>query len=319
MLNIALLDDFQNAALTSADWSPLAGRARITPFHDHVMDETVLAARLAEFDVISLMRERTPFRRSLIERLPRLKLLVTTGAANTRIDLDAAAKCGVTVCGTESNNDTTPELAWALIMALVRKIPAEDRAIRAGGWQTSLGVRLKGRTLGILGLGRVGGRIAEIGQVFGMAVIAWSQNLTEEAAAAKCARLVTKSQLFSESDVLSVHLQLSPRTVGMVGRAELAQMKPTAYFVNTARGQIVDERALVEALAENRIAGAALDVYEQEPLPAGHPLTRLDNVVLTPHLGYVTEESYQLYYRQTVEGICAWLDGKPIRVIAVSR
>lgn len=314
-LRIAVLDDYQRVAEAKADWRLVGADAETVFFHEHVADEGAVAAMLADFDVVCIMRERTPFRRSLVERLPRLKLLVTTGMRNAAVDLEALAERGVTVCGTGAPGGPTAELTWGLILALMRRIPQEDRALREGRWQTTVGQETAGRTLGVLGLGRLGAKVAKIGQAFDMTVIAWSPNLTEERAAAAGVRLVTKDELFSEADVVSIHVVLSPRSRGLVGATDLARMKPTAYLVNTARGPIVDEAALAEALRARRIAGAGLDVYSTEPLPADHPFLGLDNTVLTPHLGYVTEGTYAQVYPETVEDIAAWRAGKPIRVL----
>jgi phosphoglycerate dehydrogenase-like enzyme len=314
-VRIAVLDDYQEVARSSADWSALDGRAEVTVFTSHMAGHDVLARHLAPFDVIVAMRERTPFPAALLARLPALKLLVTTGMRNAAIDLAAARGGGVLVCGTGGSGSAAPELAWGLIMAVTRHIPAEDAAVRAGGWQHTVGAGLAGRTLGLLGLGRTGERVARYGQAFEMDVIAWSQHLAAEHAQACGARLVSKRQLFAEAGIVSIHVQLSSRTTGLVGAAELALLGPDGYLVNTSRGPIVDEAALVAALRGNVIAGAALDVFGTEPLPAGHPLRTLPNTVVTPHVGYVTTESYQVFYREVVEDIIAWLDGTPVRVI----
>ena len=314
-LRIAILDDYQQVALGLADWASIGADAEVVSFDDHQADEAAVAARLADFDVVCIMRERTPFRRSLVERLPRLKLLVTTGMRNAAVDLPALAERGVTVCGTGAPGGPTAELTWGLILALMRQIPAEDRNMRAGRWQRTIGQETAGRTLGVLGLGRLGAKVAKIGQAFDMNVIAWSPNLTAERAAEAGARLVSKAELFSQADVVTIHVVLSDRSRGLVGADDLARMKPSAYLVNTARGPIVDEAALVAALRERRIAGAGLDVYGVEPIPADHPLLGLDNTVLTPHLGYVTEGTYAQVYPETVEDIVAWRKGAPIRVL----
>ncbi|BBK29763.1 lactate dehydrogenase-like 2-hydroxyacid dehydrogenase [Stella humosa] len=314
-LRIAVLDDYQRVALQFADWSQAGADAEIVAFDDNLADEGAVAARLADFDVVCIMRERTPFRRALVERLPRLKLLVTTGMRNAAVDLAALAERGVTVCGTGAPGGPTAELTWGLILALMRQIPREDRAMRAGRWQETIGQETAGRTLGVLGLGRLGAKVAKIGQAFDMNVIAWSPNLTAERAAEAGVRLVSKEALFAEADVVTIHVVLSPRSRGLVGADDLARMKPTAYLVNTARGPIVDEAALIDALRQGRIAGAGIDVYGVEPIPADHPLLALDNTVLTPHLGYVTEGTYGQVYPETVEAIAAWRAGKPIRVL----
>jgi phosphoglycerate dehydrogenase-like enzyme len=313
-MRVAVLDDYQGVALSYADWDRLP--ADVEVFRDHLAGDDELVERLVPFEVVVAMRERTPFTRARLERLPSLRLLVTTGMRNASIDLDAARERGVTVCGTGSLGPPTAELAWGLILALTRHIPAEDARLRAGGWQHTIGPELAGRTLGLLGLGRLGTRMARIAQAFEMRVIAWSQNLTAERAAEAGAEAVAKDELFRRADVVSVHLVLSERTCGLVGAAELAAMQPTAYLVNTSRGPIVDEAALLVALHEGRIAGAGLDVYDTEPLPAQHPLRLAPNTVLTPHIGYVTTGTYEIFYGEAVEDIAAWLDGAPLRVLA---
>jgi phosphoglycerate dehydrogenase-like enzyme len=276
-----------------------------------------VAARLADFDMVVAMRERTPFPRSLFERLPRLRLLVTTGMRNASIDLRAAADRGVVVSGTAGLPSPTAELTWALILALVRHVPREDRATREGRWQETLGTTLKGRTLGVLGLGQLGSRVARVGKAFEMDVIAWSQNLTAERATAVGATLAgSRDELLARADVVTIHLVLSDRTRGLVGARELGLMRPTAYLVNTSRGPIVDQGALIATLHAGKIAGAGLDVYDEEPLPADHPLRRLPNTVITPHLGYVTEETYQIFYSQALEDVRAFLAGAPVRVLS---
>ena len=315
MTRVAILDDYQQVARQIVDWATALPGIDVTTFADHLVDEDALAARLAGFDVVVAMRERTPFRRSLLAHLRRLRLLVTTGMRNAAIDLAAAAELGITVCGTAGSGNSTVELTWALILSLVRHVPAEDASIRAGGWQRTVGADLAGATLGVLGLGNLGRRVAAIGLAFGMDVIAWSQNLTAEAAAAAGARRVQREDLFRQADVLTIHLVLSDRTRGLVGAAELGVMKRSAYLVNTSRGPIVDEAALVEHLRAGRIAGAALDVYSVEPLPAGDPLRTLPNSVLTPHLGYVSERAYRTFYVEASEDIAAFLAGRPVRVL----
>jgi phosphoglycerate dehydrogenase-like enzyme len=315
MLQVAVLDDYQGVALAQADWRSLHPAAQIQVFTDHLDDLDTLARRLHVFDAVVLMRERTPFSRALIEKLPNLRLIVTTGLRNAAIDVEAATARGVQVCGTEMLPYPTAELTWGLIIALFRQIPAEDQAVRQGRWQTTLGRDLKGATLGILGLGRLGAQVAAVGRTFGMEIIAWSQNLTEAKAAEHGAALVSKAALFERADLVTVHVVLSERSRGLVGRAELDLMKPSSFLVNTSRGPIVDEAALVEALSRKRLAGAAIDVFEQEPLPGDHPLRRLDNVILTPHLGYVTAANYRLVYGQAVEAVRGFLDGAPVRPI----
>lgn len=315
MHRIAVLDDYQQVAARFADWSGLPEPAEVVEFHDHVADENALVTRLQPFDVVIAMRERTPFPRRVLERLPNLRLLVTTGATNKSIDVAAANEQGVTVCGTGAHLPATAELAWGLILAVARNIPAEDASVRAGGWQHTVGTDLAGATLGVIGLGRLGERVARIGQAFGMEVIAWSQNLTEERAAEVGARRVEKEELLEGADVVTVHLQLSDRTRGLIGRADLERMKPTAILVNTSRGPIVDEAALVEALRNGTIRGAGLDVFDEEPLPHDHPLRELRRAVLTPHLGYVTRKTYEVFYRDAVEDVAAFLAGSPVRVV----
>jgi phosphoglycerate dehydrogenase-like enzyme len=312
---VAILDDYQDVARRLADWPSLP--AEVVVFRDHLSDEAKVAARLADFDVVVAMRERTPFSRSLFERLPRLRLLVTTGMRNASIDLRAASDRGVVVSGTAGLPSPTAELTWALILALLRHVPREDRATREGRWQETLGTTLKGRTLGVLGLGQLGSRVARVGKAFEMDVIAWSQNLTAERAAAVGATLVgSRDELLARADIVTIHLVLSERTRGLVGARELGLMRPTAYLINTSRGPIVDEGALVATLRAGRIAGAGLDVYEEEPLPPDHPLRRLPNTVITPHLGYVTEETYQIFYSQALEDVRAFLAGAPVRVLS---
>jgi phosphoglycerate dehydrogenase-like enzyme len=316
MARIAVLDDYQRAAHRFADWGSLKPH-EVSFFHAPLGDPDAIVEALRPFDIIAVMRERTAFPAAVIERLPNLKLIVTTGARNASIDVKAAAARGITVCGTEGQNHPTPELTWALILALARKIPAADAAMRAGAWQEGIapGFGLKGQTLGLLGLGRLGGTVARIGAAFGMKLIAWSNNLTAERAQEFGAALVDKPTLFRSADVLTIHMVLGPRSRGLVGAADLALMKPTAYLVNTSRGPIIDEAALLATLKAGKIAGAGIDVYGQEPLPADHPLRGVSNTVLTPHLGYVTADTYEVFYPQTVEGIRAYLAGRPVRVI----
>jgi len=316
MRKVAILDDYQGVALQMADWSVLAPECRVEVFRDHLSDLAAVADRLRDFEIVTCMRERTPFGRDLLARLPNLRLLVTTGMRNAAIDLQAATDRGVMVCGTAGGPESPPaELTWGLILALVRHIPREDAATRAGRWGTTVGMSLANRVLGVLGLGRLGATVARVGAAFGMSVIGWSQNLTAERAAQCGAKLVTKEELFARSDVVSIHVQLSERTRGLVGARELGVMKRTAYLVNTARGPIVDEAALVRALEARAIAGAGLDVFDEEPLPADHPFTRLDNTLLMPHAGYVTEEQYRVRYRDTVENVAAYLKGAPLRIL----
>jgi len=315
MLRIGLLDDYQNAALCSADWSTLEG-VEIDVFEQHLgHDEDAVVAALTPYDILVAMRERTLFARSVFERLPNLRLLVSAGMRNLAIDLDAARERNVDVCGTDMVPHPAFEHTWGLILAITKQIPKEDRLMKAGGWQQGFGVGLEGKTLGILGLGRLGAKVAAVALNFGMEVIAWSENLTAERAAEAGAVRVDKNELFARSDVLTIHQLLSPRTRGMVGGAELALMKPSAYLVNTARGPIIDEAALVDALSRRAIAGAGLDVFEVEPLPVDHPLRSLDNVVLTGHTGFVVREFHELVYTQAVENIRAWQHSTPIRLL----
>jgi phosphoglycerate dehydrogenase-like enzyme len=315
MMRVAILDDYQGVALRLADWQSLHPRAQMQSFVDHIDDQDALAERLHVCECLVLMRERTPMPRALLERLPNLRLIVTAGMRNAAIDVAAATERRVQICGTDMLPYPTAELTWGLILALLRQIPREDRAAREGRWQTTLGIGLKGKTLGLLGLGRLGGQVARVAQAFGMEVIAWSENLTAERALAERATLVDKATLFARADIVSIHVVLSARTRGIVGAAELERMKPTAFLVNTSRGPVVDEAALLDALRRRRIAGAALDVFEPEPLAKSHPLLALDNVVVTPHLGYVTEENYRLIYEHAVEDIRAFLDGQVLRGI----
>jgi phosphoglycerate dehydrogenase-like enzyme len=312
-MRIALLDDYQNVALSMADWSRLAARAEIEPIHEHIADMEQLAERLQPYDAVMMVRERTKFPRALFERLSKLKLLITAAMWNIAIDLDAATEHGVQVCGTRDWSHATAELALGLMISLARHVPAEDRAMRAGRWQTRLGAGLHGRKLGLLGLGSLGSQMARFGTMLGMEVLAWSANLTDETAAACGARRVALNDLLTLSDVVSIHLKLSDRTRGLLGPRELALMPPHALLLNTSRGPIVEEAALLAHLQAGRIAGAALDVFEQEPLPVDHPFRRLDNVILTPHVGYVVEQNYRLVYGDTLEDIEAFMDGRVLR------
>lgn len=316
LVQVAIVDDYQGVALQSADWSQLKGDAEITVFRDHLSDSAALVERLKPFDVLCVMRERTPLTRELLEQLPNLKLIASTGSRNASIDLAAANQRGITVCNTGYSPHGAIEMTWALILAMLRNVPAEFASVRRGQWQTSIGGDLQGKTIGLVGLGNIGARIAQIAHAFGMNVLAWSQNLTLESAEKQGARLVSKEELFSAADIVTVHLVLSPRTRGIVGAAEFGVMKPTAYFINTSRGPLVEENALIQALESRAIAGAALDVYEIEPLPASHPYRSLERLLVTPHIGFVTEETYRIFYRDTVENIAAWLKGTPVRVSA---
>ena len=316
MHRIAVLDDYQYVAATYADWSQLPEPVEVVEFSAHIGDEDRLVAHLQPFDVVIAMRERTPFPRRVLERLPSLRLLVTTGMRNASIDVAAARELGVTVCGTGAHPSGTAELTWALILAVARHLPQEDASMRAGGWQQSVGTDLAGGVLGVVGLGRLGSRVARVGLAFGMDVVAWSQHLTDERAAeVGVRRAAGLHDLLDDADVVTIHLQLSDRTHGLIGHAELARMKPTAILVNTSRGPIVDEAALVTALREGTIGGAGLDVFATEPLPRHHPLREMRRAVLTPHLGYVTEATYQVFYREAVEDVAAFLAGTPLRVL----
>lgn len=314
-MKVAVLDDYQSVAESMADWSQLPPGAEVVFFSDHLTDETELAERLGGFDVVVGMRERTPFPRSLLERLPNLRLLVTTGRRNASFDIAAATELGVAVCGTDGAGEGPTELTWGLIIGLLRQIPLEDRRSREGRWGTTVGVGLKGKTIGLLGLGHIGSLMARVANAFDMQVAAWSQNLTADRARECGATLVDKDTLFRDSDIVSIHVVLSQRTRGLVGARELGLMKPTAYLVNISRGPIVDEAALVDVLQRRAIAGAALDTFDVEPLPGDHPLLRLDNTLICPHLGYVTDDSYRAMYAGAVEDIRAFASGEPVRVI----
>jgi len=314
-VQIAVIDDWQDVARDVVDWSVLDSLGEITFVHEYPADNATLAERLGQFEVICVMRERTRFDEDLLKRLPNLKLLVTGGMRNAALDMPAAARLGIKVCGTDSYKHAAPELTWALIMAATRNLLNEANALRAGQWQQGLGGDLHGKTLGILGLGSIGQRVAQFGQVFGMRVIAWSENLTAERAEQAGVTYVSKQQLFEQADVLTVHLVLSDRSRGLIDAQALDWMKPTALLVNTARGPIVDEAALIKALQKQRLGGAALDVFDQEPLPALHPFRTLDNVLATPHVGYVSRQNYELFFSQMIEDIQAWSAGEPIRLL----
>ena len=323
MLKIAVLDDYQRRAHEFADWDSLGAEAEVSFFHDPI-EPSRLPEVLGEFDVLCLMRERTAFGREVLERLPKLKLLVTTGMRNASVDVEYLLARGVTVSGTGMSYGggqgtgvpSTVEVAWALIFALYKRVTIEDAALREGRWQTGLPVNLAGQTLGLVGLGRLGGAMVAPARAFGMDVIAWSENLTDERTAELGVGRVSQEELLERSDVISIHLVLSGRTRALIGAAELALMRPTAVLINTSRGPIVDERALIDALREQTIAAAGLDVYDREPLPSGHELTKLRNVVLLPHLGYVSEEGLRVMYREVVEDIGAFIEGAPIRVLS---
>ena len=317
---VAILDDYAGAALRLADWTPVQNRSRVTVFNRHLSEDEAVET-LRPFDVVCTLRERMALPRTLLERLPNLKLITIVGRSLPNLDMAAATERGVLVAHTDfshprfrSVHDATPEFAWGLLIATVRNLAEEHRRMRGGGWQVTTGLTLSGKTLGLIGLGRVGKRMAGYAKAFDMEIIAWSQNLTADTAAAVGARPVDKATLFEESDVVSIHVVLSERTRGLVGEPELALMKPHAYLINTSRGPIVDEAAMIAALEAGRIAGAGLDVYYVEPLPSDHPLRLLPNVTLSPHLGYVTREMLGAFYSDTVEAVAAWLDGSPIRI-----
>ncbi|URM89909.1 D-2-hydroxyacid dehydrogenase family protein [Streptomyces sp. MRC013] len=316
-LRCAVLDDFQAIATSVADWSPVQDRVEVVGFTEHFATEDELASALADFDMAVTLRERVPFPASLLDRLPRLKLLVASGMRNSAIDHAAAARNGVTVCGTESSPTPPVELTWALLLGLARGIVTENEALRSNGpWQSTVGADLHGRRLGLLGLGKIGSRVARVGLAFGMEVAAWSENLTEERADEVGVRLASsKEELLRESDFVSVHLVLGERTRGLVGAPELALLKPTAYLVNTSRSAVVDQEALLAALHEGRIAGAGVDVFDVEPLPADHPVRTAPRLLATPHLGYVSRNNYRTYYGQAVEDIEAYLAGSPVRLL----
>lgn len=316
-MKIAILDDYQGAAFHYADWSGLSARAEVAVFTDHVSASEAVIARLLPFDVVVLMRERTPLPRAILEHLPNLRFIASTGARNASIDATAARERGIEIARTGNRADPTIEFTWALILASARNIVPESNAIRAGLWQQGVGYGLRGRTLGILGLGRIGSEVARIALAFGMEVIAWSQNLTAEVAAAAGARLVTKDTLFAHADILTVHLVLSERTRDLVGAAEISSMKSSARLINTSRGPIVNEEGLIAALYGGTIAGAAIDVFDQEPLPADHPFRSCPNLLATPHLGYVTDGMYRVFYEDAVSNITSWLDrNEPPRTMA---
>jgi len=328
-MRVAILDDYQQVSLASTDWSAVRSVGQIDVFAEHISRTDALVSALEPYDVVVAMRERTPFDADRLGQLPRLRLLVTTGMGNASIDLETAAARGVTVCGTGGIGTSTAELTWGLILALTRHIPEEDQRLKAagraggaalgfGGWQRTVGTDLAGKRLGVVGLGHQGRRVSDIGRAFGMKVVAWSQNLDPDVARKAHVKAVSKQELFSSSDVVTVHYKLSPRSAGLVGAAELALMKPSAYLINTSRGPLVDSAAMLAALRSGAIAGAALDVYDVEPLPLSDPLRSAPNVVLTPHLGYVTEETYRVFYGDAAEDIVAFAKGSPVRVLTAS-
>ncbi|MEA2879849.1 MAG: hypothetical protein QOF14_5045 [Hyphomicrobiales bacterium] len=310
----AILDDYQNVATKLADWSIPDIETKV--FNEPFADQKAAVAALKGFSIVCMMRERTPFLKTTLEQLPDLKLLITSGMRNASIDLEYAAERGIVVCGTEAAGQPTAELAIGIMLELARRIGYENNRMKSGvSWQSTLGIELAGKTLGLLGFGKLGSKVGEIGKAIGMKLIAWSENLTEEKAKAGGATLVSKQDLFRQADFLSIHLQLSARTRGLVGGKDLALMKPTAFLINTSRGPIVDEPSLMAALGSRKLAGAGLDTFDVEPLPLNHPLRKLDNVVLTPHLGYVSQEGYRVYYTQMVDDIRQWLAGSPVRVL----
>lgn len=307
-MKVAVLDDYQNVALRLADWSNVRRHAEITVFNDHIADPSAVVERLRPFDAVCVMRERTPLTREILQQLPNLKLIASTGPRNASIDTQTAADLGIAVTATGYDSTPTIEFTWSLILASMRRIDREAASLRAGGWQTGLGSNLRGKSLGVVGLGNIGREVARIALAFGMKVIAWSQNLTEEKASAAGATLVGKQTLFREADIVTVHLVLSSRSRGLIGAPELALMKPTARLINSSRGPIVDQAALIKALQDRTIAGAAVDVFDTEPLPADHPFRTLDNLLATPHIGYVTEELYRTFYGDAAASIAAWLE-----------
>jgi D-3-phosphoglycerate dehydrogenase len=316
-LRCAILDDYFDITLNLADWSKIADRVDVTVFNQPFASSQAAASALKDFEIILVMRERTPFPRSLFAALPKLKLLITSGMRNAAIDSEAAKEHGVVFCGTQWNRDPTSALTMGLILELTRSIGRENARMHAGEpLQKFIGLEIEGRTLGIIGLGKLGAKVAGLAKAFGMNVIAWSPNLTPERCKEVGVGYATKQELFANADIITIHVVLSDRSRGLVGRADLARMKPTAFLVNTSRGPIVDETALLETLQQNKIAGAAIDVFSVEPLPTDHPFRKLDNLVLTPHLGYVTEEGFRAHYTQMVEGIGGWLKGEPVRRLA---
>lgn len=315
-----ILDDYQNVALRMADWSPVVRDLDVAVHNAHLGGPDQVVAALKEAEIVCLMRERTPLPKAVLERLPKLKLIVTTGLYNAAVDLAAAMARGVTICGTRGFGAPTADLTMGLILDLARNISVENARLKAGEpWQTTIGIELAGRTLGLVGLGKLGTRVAKIAQAFDMQVLAWSQNLTQERCREAGVGYASKEELFSRSDFVSVQLVLSERTRGLIGAADFARMQPTAYFINTSRGPIVDTQALLDALNGGRIAGAGIDVYDVEPLPVDHPLRRAPNTVLTPHLGYVTEKNYRAFFADMVEDIRAFLDGKPVRLVTQNK
>jgi phosphoglycerate dehydrogenase-like enzyme len=316
-LRCAILDDYLNVTLKLADWSRIGDRVDVTVFNEPFTSTEAAASALKDFEIVLAMRERTPFPRTLFAALPKLKLLITSGMRNAAIDSEAAKDHNVVLCGTQWNRDPTAPLTMGLILELTRSIGRESARMHAGEpLQKFIGLEIEGRTLGVIGLGKLGAKVSGLAKAFGMNVIAWSPNLTAERCKEVGVGYATKEELFATADIITVHVVLSQRSRGLVGREDLARMKPTSYLVNTARGPIVDEAALLETLQQKKIAGAAIDVFSVEPLPVDHPFRKLDNIVLTPHLGYVTEEGFRAHYGQMVEGIGAWLKGEPVRRLA---
>lgn len=307
-IRVAILDDYQGVALELADWSAVRAKAQLDVFTDHLTEPEAVVARLAAYDVLCVMRERTPLSREILNRLPRLKVIASTGKRNVSIDVKAAEELGIKIFTTGYSSDSTIEFTWAMILASLRHLPTENAALRSGGWQQCIGGDLAGQTLGIIGLGSIGGRVAQIAVAFGMKVVAWSQNLTPAVASAAGATWVSKETLLREADIVTIHLVLSQRSRGTIGAAEIALMKRSAHLINTSRGPIVEETALLEALGSGRIAGAAVDVYDVEPLPTDHPFRSAPRLLATPHIGYVTHNLYQRFYRDTAENVAAWLD-----------
>ncbi|MEC8856112.1 MAG: D-2-hydroxyacid dehydrogenase family protein [Chloroflexota bacterium] len=314
-MKLAILDDYQGTAKDLADWSKLPAGVEVEFFQDHIVDEDQLVERLGDFDLVQGMRERTPFPRSVLSRLPNLRLLITTGRRNASFDIEAASELGITVCGTNGGGEGTTELTWGLILAMLRHIPEEERRSRAGSWGTTVGIGVKGKTVGLIGLGPIGSVVARVAKAFDMNIIAWSQNMTHERANECGATLVDKETLFRDSDIVSVHLVLSDRTRGLVGKSDLAFMKPSAYIINTSRGPIIDEMALIDVLERKAIAGAALDTFVIEPLPKDHPFFKTPNTLISPHLGYVIDDSYEAFYAGVIENVRAFTSGEPVRTI----
>lgn len=306
-MKIAILDDYQNISLKIADWSEVQHLADVTVFNDHLQNESEVINRLYPFDIICVMRERTPLTKSIISQLPNLKVIASTGSRNASIDAETCKEKNIEILPTGYFATPTIELTWALILAIARNIPAENASLKANGWQKKVGVDLHGKNLALLGLGNIGSKVAIIGKAFGMNVIAWSQNLTEENAVLSGVKLVSKEELFSQADFLSVHLVLGERSKGLVGEKELKLMKPTSFLINTSRGPIVQEQALINALHNKSIAGAAIDVYDTEPLELNHPFRSMENVLATPHIGYVSRNLYETFYQDTVKNILGWL------------